>query len=621
MTQRQHLKLLPLFALSILCFALQAQRQEYLSGISALPLNPETQAQPLAKSNAVLSLPFVDDFSYNSNIPDPSKWEVSDIWVNQTWAISPISLGVASFDGLNRYGRPYSAVPKDSICDILISQSINLNSPTDSVYLSFYYQAGGWGEQPAVGTDSLILQFWNDQNSNWESVWSNETYPTTYFKNAMVYVPNRYHQANFKFRFYNYGAYYGALDTWHIDYVYLNDRRSFKDSIPNDIAFTRPHPSLLINYESVPWWHINQAFNIQSIFKKEVDLYYRRNRQSSASKPNLNLGFYEVSLNGNLLQKQVNTSATLEQGHLPNEETQYTIPQVGEPRLNFVNPPYSDEFEFRSYHTFNGVNFDIPENDTIRRIQVFKNYYAYDDGSAERAYEIRNNRGGFIVQRYDVLVNDTLKGLQIYFQPALYDLDNQEFSILLLSNTSGLPSSIIYETDSIYTAQYTDANFYQSYMLDTAIAGPVTTGTVFIGIRQKNSDPLSLGYDQNSRNRTTAFYGELNDMYQSFLGGTIMMRPIFRYAPRDLSQKEEFLTDSFQVYPNPSDGDFQFELPADLHDLEGYQLSLYNLQGQLLAQKAVAPNWDLSHLPSGLYLIRLADSQGKSNWQQKIQIY
>ena len=99
------------------------------------------------------------------------------------------------------------------------------------------------------------------------------------------------------------------------------------------------------------------------------------------------------------------------------------------------------------------------------------------------------------------------------------------------------------------------------------------------------------------------------------------MRPIFRYAPRDLSQKEDFITENFQVYPNPSDGDFHFELPADLRDLEGYQLSLYNLQGQLLAQKAVAPNWDLSHLPSGLYLIRLADSQGKSNWQQKIQIY
>ena len=70
MTRRQYTKTLSLFALSILCLALQAQRQEYLTGISALPLDPEAQALPLAKSNVVLTLPFVDDFSYDFKYQD-----------------------------------------------------------------------------------------------------------------------------------------------------------------------------------------------------------------------------------------------------------------------------------------------------------------------------------------------------------------------------------------------------------------------------------------------------------------------------------------------------------------------------------------------------------------------
>lgn len=624
MTRRQYTKTLSLFALSILCLALQAQRQEYLTGISALPLDPEAQALPLAKSNVVLTLPFVDDFSYDSNIPDPTKWEVSDVWVNQTWAISPISLGVASFDGLNRYGRPFSYVGNDSVGDILSSQTIDLSNPTDSVYLSFFYQSGGWGEAPAVGDDSLVLQFWHSPSASWHSIWQNEAYPNDSWVQVMQAVDTAYQYSDFRFRLLSYGTKKGALDLWHIDYVQLDDSRNYNDTIINDISFTRPHPSLMINYESIPWWHVNDAFNIGSYFKPDLRLHYRRNTNPNLPRPNRILGEFKIEYQGSIIAQNGAPDGDLDDTHGDNVEVRYPVPDTadaGRPRLNFINPPYADEFELISTQTYSGGNEAYGPNDTIVRKQVFKNYYAYDDGSAERAYEIRNNRGGFIVQRYDVLVNDTLKGLQIYFQPALYNLETQEFSILLLSNNSGLPSSIIYETDSIYTAQYSDANFYQSYMLDTAIAGPVTTGTVFIGIRQKNSDPLSLGYDQNSRNRTTAFYGELNDMYQSFLGGTIMMRPIFRYAPRDLSQKEDFIAENFQVYPNPSDGDFHFELPADLRDLEGYQLSLYNLQGQLLAQKAVAPNWDLSHLPSGLYLIRLADSQGKSNWQQKIQIY
>ncbi len=604
---------------ALLTFSTLLNAQEQLRGINAMPRNEDAISAPLAKSQQSVNLPFVDDFSYEGNSANPNLWEPSDVWVNQTWAKNAITLGFATFDGLNRFGRPYSYVGNDSVGDILESREINLGNPTDSVYFSFYYQAGGWGELPGAGDDSLTLQFWNGKDSTWRAIWRNDIYPKEYFKQVMIYVDTAFHRNDFRFRFRNYGTKRGALDIWHVDYIRLDDQRTLNDSVPEDISFTRPYPSLMVNYESIPWWHVNETFNVQNFFKPAVDLHYRRNWDAPDS-INLNLGLFQVSYSGNQLQQHALVGPGLASGHPDNQEVQYTIPPITQPQLNFINPPYPDEFEIESFQTFTGRSNDIPSNDTIFRKQVFKNYYAYDDGSAERAYEIRNNRGGFIVQRYDVLVDDTLKGLQIYFQPALYDLDDQEFTILMLSNSTGLPSSIIYESDSVYTAQYTGGNFYQTYLLDTTIVGPVSSGTVFIGIRQQNSDPLSIGYDQNSRNRTTAFYGELDDMYQSFLGGSIMMRPVFRYIPRDFSLVENEPESSFWAYPNPSSGPIKLQLPAEPIDLAGYELRLYNLQGQVVARQSVSTNWDLPNLPSGLYIIRLEGEGARKQWQSKIQI-
>lgn len=613
--------------IGILCLVVNvslAQRQEYLRGLNALP---KQELKPLksAKQQAALSLPFIDDFAYPGHEVDPNKWELSDVWVNQTWARNPITLGFASFDGLNRYGRPFSYVGNDSVGDILESREIDLSTAVDSVYLSFYYQAGGWGELPGQGDDSLVLQFWYAPDTTWYSYWQNEDYPNPHWNQVMLAVPDSFQRADFRFRIRNYGSKRGALDLWHVDYVRLDDQRQHNDTVLNDVAFTRPHPSLMKEYESIPWWHLNQALNIANRFKPDLRLYYRRNTNPNLPRPNRILGEFEIGFQGSIIQQNGAPDGDLDDTHPDNTEVRFPVPDTadaGRPRLNFLNPPYADEFEFTVMQTYSGGSEIYSANDTIRRRQVFKNYYAYDDGSAERAYEVRNNRGGFIVQRYDVLVNDTLKGLQIYFQPALYDLDDQEFTILMISNASGLPGTILYESDSVYTAQYTDGNFYQTYLLDTTIVGPLSSGTVFIGIRQKNRDPLSIGYDQNNRGFTSAFYGELDDMYQSFLGGTLMMRPVFGYEPRDLGTKpfKGLQFGDLEAYPNPSEGIFKLKLPADRKDLEGTQLELRSLSGQLLSKLPIQETINLAHLPKGIYLLRLSGGQQPKVWQTKIII-
>ncbi len=613
------------FALIFISSSLAAQRTERLASLKARPYQSEMSSKK-AKSQLLVNLPFKDDFAYSSAIPNPNLWAAeSDVYINQSWAKSPITLGVATFDGLNRYGRPHAPNGGDSICDVLTSLSIDLSNPQDSVYLSFFYQVGGWGERPAYGDDSLVLEFWNANDTAWRSVWRGEALAgDDEWTRVMQPIASEYHQSDFRFRFISWGNRRGALDLWHLDYVLLDDQRNRNDTIIQDIAFTRPHPSLLVNYEAVPWWHLNQAGNPAAVVKKDLRLHYRRNVDPNLPRPPRQLGEFRVTYNGNVIDQNGQPDGDLDDNHPPFEEVRFPVPDtadVGRPRLNLLNLPYPDEFEWISEHYYSGGSEVYTANDTVHRRQVFKNFYAYDDGSAERAYEIRNNRGGFIVQRYDMLLDDTLKGLQVYFQPVGNSFAQQEFRIIVLSNQGGLPNSILFESDSVYTAQLSDGNFYQSYMLDTLENLIKTNGDVFIGIRQINSSELSLGYDQNSRNRTTAFYGELNDLYQSFLGGTIMMRPIFGYAPRDLSQPEiKTAIRTLKVFPNPSSGDLQIELPLDRRNLEGYQLIVRNLQGQIMHNSEVVESLSLSHLASGLYLISLEKLGSQRIWQEKINI-
>lgn len=600
-----------------------AQPVERLRSLGTRPATNLNEFDRQAKQNQALSLPFRDDFSYERSFPNPNLWSEAQVYINRTWAKSPISLGVATFDGLNEFGRPYKINGGDSACDHLSSQIIDLSNPQDSVYLSFFYQAGGWGEPPAAGDDSLTVQFWDGADTVWRSIWNNAGQLPSEFEQVMIPVADRYHRSDFRFRIVNYGNRRGALDIWHLDYLRLDDQRNRNDTLIGDIAFTRPHPSLLRNYEAMPWWHLNGVPNPQSLAKPDLRLHYRRNIIPGQSGNARQLGEYRISLNGSVVDQNGLPDGDLDDLHQDFVETRFPVPDtadLGRPRLSFLQPPYNDEFTLLSEQYYSGGSETYTANDTLRKRQVFANYYAYDDGSAERAYEVLNNRDGFIVQRYDVLANDTLKGLQVYFQPAAYDIEGREFSLIVLDNQQGLPGSIIWESDSLYTIDYQDPNFYATYLIDSSVGGVFTQGTVFIGIRQQGPNPLSIGYDQNNRNMTTTFYGEVGDMYQSFLEGTLMMRPIYGYVPRDLSlpaNKIRREAHQPEVYPNPSSGHLRIDWPEQ-EAWEEAKLRLFDLRGRCVAQAQKRQEWNLSYLNPGIYLITFEGQQVQ--FQQKIII-
>ncbi len=121
--------ILNILVLSML-FISGIQAQETLTGIQYNPeLNDavnKRSLKSLKNTNDTISLPFIDDFSYDGMYPDNTKWEDNYVFVNNTYAIDPVTIGVATFDALNAGGKLYSRSKNTFGADTLTSKPINL---------------------------------------------------------------------------------------------------------------------------------------------------------------------------------------------------------------------------------------------------------------------------------------------------------------------------------------------------------------------------------------------------------------------------------------------------------------------------------------------------------------
>lgn len=604
-----------LIVLFCLPFASFAQPVAKLTGFSAAPIPEKTNVESFQKTAATLNLPLLIDFSSYENQADSVYFEDHFVFFNNHMADRPISKGVATFDGLNEFGRAYDINKTTTdTADILTSKPINLNGALDTVLFSFFYQKGGFGELPSVD-DSLSLRFFNPVTQQWNSVWSvaGTSTPSNFKQVNIPILSDDYLNDGFKFRFISFGSLAGAFDNWHIDYLSLNENLSLKDSLFNDVALIAQTQSLIQNYEAMPWFHYDTLLNEQNTL-----LGLRMNIVADVlSGGNINFNFFRISQNGTVLKTSkpgVFKNATTE--GFVNRRVAYPFvsPINNNGTFRPLNYPPIGEFEINSSYHITGTNSNPgPQemNDTLYRKQVFKNYYAYDDGSAERAYAVEANSEGFILANYRLASagGDSLKGLYIYFAPAAYDIGQNEFSIVIYTERNGLPDSLIYESDSLYTPQFTSHNFYLPYVLDKTI---FVGNRFFLGVRQKNNIPISIGFDVFNKNRNSSFYGKINDYYQNLDQGTLMMRPFFRYLPNDISVNEKKIqTIGFELYPNPNNGRFTVELEGQDPN-EEFLFQVFNLTGQAIKSGILtSEEIDLGNIQPGIYILQL--QSGNSN--------
>lgn len=583
-----------------------------------------------AKTNTVNynQLPFIDDFSNYQGLPNPDKWQSSNAIVNCNYQYNPPTVGVVTLDAIDIYGKLYPNANTSSFyADTLLSQPIRLDSiitsssskqkltKGDSIYFSFFIQPAGGGGQPweTIGstpssTDSITLEFYSDQDG-WQKIWSMGGLPldSLFAKEGMYYkyvlIPitdDKYFIKDFSFRFRNVAslnnnpqtAYIGNCDQWNIDYIYINKERSISDTTLRELAFVDSAPTMLKRYQSMPANQYTPNEVADSLQIKIVNLH------SSALS---SLYKYDIKDEaGNLLY---NYDGGFE--NINPYITTFTYQDAiahARPNVNYdFNLTTDDWKNFVITHTIKeGVGQDmLSANDTIRFIQKFEDYFAYDDASAENGIGVEPISGSHLAVAYRLNKPDTLSAVDIYFNSALNDANLKPFYICVWTVLNSQPGELIYKTEKL-TPVSDSLNKFVRFELEEGLF--LEAGSFFVSLETKGNDYLNIGFDRNTNSSKYTFSKTGVNWEQSFIKGSVMMRPHFGYkALVSLNQAEEQV--DFKFYPNPTSSKIYFQ------GISGVEKQILDISGRLLLSTH-ENEIDLSNLSQGVYILRVECKDG-----------
>ena len=563
-----------------------------------------------------LSLPFFEDFTNYETYPNPLKWKDALVYINNTFPINPISRGVATFDGLNAYGVPYDSVNKYAsiYADSLTAQPIDLSNylPNDSIYLSFYYQPGGNGFEPDLN-DSLML-FFKLSNGLWNKVWSKEGASSTDFKQVLLPITNPiYLTSNFQFRFINKVTMLTNDDHWNLDYIKINSSRSQSDTLINDLAFAKNPDFLLSDYTHMPYNQFQAAIN--SNWLSEHKVYLRNNTLNT------------ITNSFNYTAKELSTGLVF--AGFSNFTT--SIPTITTANLSLLTytPTYTaaanqDKVVFeQTYYTAPIANQNTI-NDTVVTKQVFDNYLAYDDGSAEKSYYLNlfNTLPGKIAVEHQLYTKDTLRGIAIQFGRQIPTNANKYFSIAIMKTLAGIngavKDSIIYKEDFFFPRFRDSINGFWMYTFSSPVILPV--GSFYISTIQpalSGSDSLYFGLDANRTLANHQYYNVLNSWQSSQIDGALMIRPLLGKAIATASvstpQPSNF---SISISPNPAHDYISIQ-----SDYNNTIMEIYAMYGTLLYTTTLEGSNSIIPIPTfqpGMYFVRCNNGKNWSNFTKLI---
>jgi len=592
-----------------------AHAQEYSGHLLCNPslFNIQAPKKQVKKTTATalnpLSLPFFEDFTGYSVFPDSSKWQDYEVFINNTMGFKPVSRGMATFDALDYRGIPYDSFSNTNFryADSLTSQPINLSvnvvTPGDSVYFSFFYQPQGNGYYPLI-QDSLILYF-KTRFGGFQKVWSVSGTSLAPFKQVMIPISDSvYYDSSFQFRFVNIGALYWADAIWNVDYIRLNSGRNQYDTAINDIGFSSDPSFLLNDYSSMPYRQFNANPGIERAGQYSVKV---TNNYVTAQA--VTCGYTGIGLNtGDILRANTWNPAV----NVP----AMGIQSVVFPRYNTLIPITSvgayDKVVFENTFFLQSISTSDPTgNDTVVKDIIFDNYLAYDDGSAEKSYYLNlyPTLPGKIAIEYHLNTPDTMRGMSICFGKQVPFATNKFFNIVVYSSLRGVNGSsadhILY-TQELCLPGYADTlNHFWNYRFDRPLALPA--GTFYAGTfqpAQSGSDSLYIGLDVNRVGSNHAYYDVLSGWTPSLISGAIMMRPLLgRYIQSSSINDVQLKKQRLLLSPNPVEDQLklEFESTAEtgyyITDISGRNV----LQGTIYSGKSI----DISTLRQGMYFVTI----------------
>ena len=560
-----------------------------------------------ARQTATTTIPFWDDFSKGIQT---SKWIAEGASYTETIGNKAPSLGMALFNGVDELGRAYSLQEKDQgESDYLTSVPLDLSgieaSQKASLYLSFYWQAGGKAEVPD-SNDRLSLQVLTPAGT-WLTVWEKrggETLDRTRFAQEIIAILPEWQHANFQFRFFSNGRQSGPFDSWLLDYVYLNTQRTATNLSYPDRALTLPTSVRLGDFGAYPWelvqkhqksnWSTvkNEFQNLENRFKAmEFSVTLRDSSGTELLPINSTTPFNPVP---NALERRSIVSRTFSEIPIPSKPGDLffeTSLVTGDGLLTTINGTDTTRF----------AQVDFRDNDRVSTRFSLRDYFAYDQGNADYTAGI-NQRSGQLAVAYKTPEPVFLTGISIDFNNA-----RQVDQVLDLVIWSDLDKKPLYTQEVVIPAKKSGQNIQYFSLKETV---PVS-GTFYVGFTQFTNDFLQVGLDKTQNFGDRIYYNVGGGWVQNKdVNGALLIRPhvsLSGKAGGTLSPEN-----IFQVYPNPAveevmvEGKFTY---LQVLDSFGREITLPRMArntGEVLNFKDQQP---------GLYLIKVVHDLGITSFR------
>ena len=610
-----------------------------------------------------ITLPFYDDFSVISVYPSPMRWADRYALVNTDYAKYPPSIGVATLDALDDKGKLYTgAGPNPFEADNLTSLPIRLDSifyPAkraitrgDSVYLSFYYQPQGRSISPPSSTASLILEFHSPGDSiqvttangthnepRWIEKWSTQggiqvdsfAKPNNrYFRQILIPVirPSvagiedsaSYLKNGFQFRFRNMATLAGNSQPdwrtngsqWNIDVVNLDFKSALQEN--QDVAFAEPAPSMLVNYEAMPMRQYAKNFDNEMKESLSISIANLDNKNQNRT--------YNYNIRKNSLTSLIASYNGGTYTIKPYLTYGYeTYAPWATPPVNVFFPVSNEEsvvFHITHYLSPDPSPYPVPlnrSNDTIRFDQVFSNYYAYDNGSSEAGIGINGSAGSYAVQ-FKLNITDTLRGIQIFFNPVKDAVNQKLVDLNVWNDSNGKPGRIVKTLSGVTPVYTSNLNEFYTYWFDEPLvveAGNFPGLRFYIGWSQTTLDNLNVGFDRYKDSHTKRFYSVDGtwQMSDSANYGSLMMRPVVGPA-KPLGIIKSLVAEHLSIKPNPvTDGNLVIQLPEawKKNNVDNVDYSIISATGSRVQYGSFYNPVNVSSLAPGFYLVILTNKQ------------
>ena len=505
-----------------------------------------------AYSQDTITLPFIEDFSSYTGNPDTLKFsDEGGVYVNNQFGKNPKSRNVATFDGLDEFGIPYDQIPvggnpnfpRNGEADYLLSLPINLDGLTkdDSTIFSFWWQKGGISSllQPELDEGDSLKLYFLDKDSIWNYVWplgdSKDTVITTPegsgFQPDSVWLDSNYLHGGFRFMFKSNGTLTSNYDIWNINHIILDSHRTNKYS--QDFAFGSSSTSILKNYYSMPYnqFRVGIESELADTIRTDVHSVYGVSMIVKDSTILVKEDLTDMTLDSTVTNVDPGIAGAyiLTSGQDQTVEYYPNKTQIA----GFLNTIDTGEEAYLLRTDISGYFPDlIDTNNTMSQTTIIDNYYAYDDGTAELGFGIRET--GSIAVGFDLKEADQLRFLDLCFVRNGVDVENSTITLRVWRSLAGIDGAT--ETETAVLTQvsllFNDYELNKYYTFEFSTPVDLEPGRFYVGWDQINlTDRLLIGEDL-SRNSFENVYQNIGGVWnQDWRPGTeegsVMVRPYF----------------------------------------------------------------------------------------------